>query len=95
VSTNVSEEHIASIFRVEKISSVRSQRGAFHLLARWLLAELILSTSRMEAICSSETLVDTQRTTRRYILEVDTLNRRIVGRVVFNVARVASRKVGE
>jgi hypothetical protein len=28
----------------------------------------------MEAICSSETSVDTQRTTRRYILEDDTLH---------------------
>jgi hypothetical protein len=29
---------------------------------------------KMEAICSSETSVDTQRTTRRYIPEVDTLH---------------------
>jgi hypothetical protein len=28
----------------------------------------------MEAICSSETSADTQRTTRRYIQEVDTLH---------------------
>jgi hypothetical protein len=34
-------------------------------------AELISSTLKMEAICSSETPVDTQRTTRRYIPEVD------------------------
>jgi hypothetical protein len=27
----------------------------------------------MEGVCSSETSVDTQRTTRRYITEVDTL----------------------
>jgi hypothetical protein len=31
------------------------------------------STLKMEAICSSETSVDTQRTTRRYIPEVYTL----------------------
>jgi hypothetical protein len=37
------------------------------------LAELISSTLKMEAICSSETSVDTQRTTQRYIPEVDTL----------------------
>jgi hypothetical protein len=29
----------------------------------------------MEAVCSSETLVDTHRTTRRYIPQVYTLNR--------------------
>jgi hypothetical protein len=28
----------------------------------------------MEAICSSETSVDTQRTTRRYISDIDTLH---------------------
>jgi hypothetical protein len=35
VSTDVSEEHIASIFKVKKISS------AWYLLSRWFLAELI------------------------------------------------------
>jgi hypothetical protein len=45
-----------------------------HLLASWFLAELISSTLKIEAKCSSETSVDTQRTTRRYITEVDTLN---------------------
>jgi hypothetical protein len=44
------------------------------LLACWFLAELISSTLKMEAICSSETSVDTQRTTRPYIPEVDTLH---------------------
>jgi hypothetical protein len=34
---------------------------------RWFLAQLNLSILKMEAICSSETSVDTQRTTRRYI----------------------------
>jgi hypothetical protein len=37
---------------------------ACHLLLCWFLAELIYSTPKMEAICSSETSVDTQRTTR-------------------------------
>jgi hypothetical protein len=68
VLTDVSEEHIASIFRVEEISSARN-----HLLACWFLAELIFSTLKMKAIFSSETSVDTQLTTRRYIPEVDTL----------------------
>jgi hypothetical protein len=44
-----------------------------HLLACWFLAEFISSTLKMEAICSSETSVDTQRITRRYIPEDDTL----------------------
>jgi hypothetical protein len=47
---------------------------AFLLLLRWFLAQLIVSTLKMEAICSSETSVDTQRTTRRYIPEDGTLH---------------------
>jgi hypothetical protein len=38
---------------------------AYHLLSSWFLAQLIFSTLKMEAICSSETSVDTQRTTRQ------------------------------
>jgi hypothetical protein len=45
---------------------------ACHLLARWF-AEPISSTLKMEAICSSETSVDTQQTTRRHIPKYDTL----------------------
>jgi hypothetical protein len=51
-----------------------AQHFACHLLARWFLAELIFSTLKMEAMCSSETLVDTQRTTRCYIPEDGTLH---------------------
>jgi hypothetical protein len=51
VLTDLSEEHIASIFRVEK-------NKLAHLLSLWFLAQLIFSTLKMEAICSSETLVD-------------------------------------
>jgi hypothetical protein len=40
----------------------------------WLLAKLIFSTLKMEAICSSETSVATQQTTRRHIPEDDTLH---------------------
>jgi hypothetical protein len=36
-------------------------------------AELISSTLKMEAICSSETSVETQRTTQRHTPEDDTL----------------------
>jgi hypothetical protein len=45
-----------------------------HLLACCFLAELIFSTLEMEAICSSETSVDTQWTTWHYIPEVGTLH---------------------
>jgi hypothetical protein len=42
--------------------------------SRILLAEFISLTLTMEAICSSETSIDTQRTTLRYIPEDDTLH---------------------
>jgi hypothetical protein len=38
-----------------------------------VLAEIISSTLKMEAICSSESSVDTQQTTWRHIPEDDTL----------------------
>jgi hypothetical protein len=41
--------------------------------ARWCVTELISLTLKMEAICSSETLVDTQPTTLVYIPEDGTL----------------------
>jgi hypothetical protein len=74
VLTDVSEEHIASIFRVEKISSARNNPAS-----RWQTRCTLLScwtyflTLTMEAICSTETSVDTQQTTRHYIPEDDTL----------------------
>jgi hypothetical protein len=50
--------------------------GSGHLtvwwLARWF-AEPISSTLKIEAMCSSETSVEIQRTTRRHIPEDDTL----------------------
>jgi hypothetical protein len=39
----------------------------------WFLPQLIFSSLKMEAICSSETSDDTRRTTRRYIPEDGTL----------------------
>jgi hypothetical protein len=39
----------------------------------WFFAELISSTVKMKAICSSETSVEAQRATRRHIPEDDTL----------------------
>jgi hypothetical protein len=67
-------EHISSIFRVKEISSAsKLVTSTCHLLACWF-AEPISSTLNMEAICSSETSVATQQTTRRHIPEDDTLH---------------------
>jgi hypothetical protein len=46
--------------------------SACHLLTCWFL--LKFSTLKMEAICSSETSVASQQTTRRHIPEDDTLH---------------------
>jgi hypothetical protein len=73
VSTDISEEHIASIFKVEKIFSARNQQAS-RLLATCLLAENISLILKFEAICSSESSLDTQQTTGRYISEVDILH---------------------
>jgi hypothetical protein len=48
--------------------------AACYLLVCWFLDEIISSALKMEAICFSEMLVDTQRTTLRYVPEVDTLH---------------------
>jgi hypothetical protein len=50
------------------------QGRACHLLSRSFLAQLIFSALEKEAICSSETSVDSERTTRRYIPEDGTLH---------------------
>jgi hypothetical protein len=49
---------------------------------RRLLAKLISSTLKMEAICSSETSVDTQQTTRRCIPEVYTFLLSVEGLII-------------
>jgi hypothetical protein len=53
-----------------------------HLLLRWFLAQLIFSTLKMEAICSSETSVDAQWNTRRYIPQDGILDRNVNSLVV-------------
>jgi hypothetical protein len=123
VATDLSEEHIASIFRVEECT-IRPFSGPMTpgLFSYWLgglvngcwrlhtdqpmrtklhfpltfcflytpifwlagysaspayslvLAEIISSTLKMEAICSSDTSVATQQTTRRHIPEDYTLH---------------------
>jgi hypothetical protein len=59
---------------VKYVNYVYYACAACHLLACWFLAELISLTLKMEAIYSSETSFDTQRTTRRHIPEEDTLH---------------------
>jgi hypothetical protein len=49
-----------------------------------VFAELISSTLKMEAICSSETSVETRRTTLRHIPEDDTLLLRLILRQMQN-----------
>jgi hypothetical protein len=44
------------------------------MLSCWFLAQIILSTLKMEAIFSSETSVDSQWTTWRYIPDGGTLH---------------------
>jgi hypothetical protein len=51
-----------------------SKHSACHLLAFWIPSELISSTLKMEAMFSSETSVEPQRTTRHHIPEDDNLH---------------------
>jgi hypothetical protein len=61
MSTDVSEEHVASIFRVEECAEQEKSMKAGGKQRKQSL------TLKMEAICTSETSVDIQRTTRRHI----------------------------
>jgi hypothetical protein len=76
VSTDVSEEHISSIFKVEKNKLSKKPARKQVACTYWFLTQLIFSTLKMEDICYSEASVDTQRTTRRYIPEDGTLHNR-------------------
>jgi hypothetical protein len=67
MSIDVSEEHRLRL-QVEKISSARNQRES-RWQACWFLAKLVFHKLKMEAIRSSETSVDIQRTIRCYIPE--------------------------
>jgi hypothetical protein len=62
----------SSIFHLPSVPYIY-RSSACHLLARWF-AEPISSTLKMEAICSSETSDETQRTTRRHIADDDALH---------------------
>jgi hypothetical protein len=59
MSTDVSEEHIVSIFRAEEIRSTRNQPASRY--SCWFLAELISSALKMEAICSPKRLLTLNR----------------------------------
>jgi hypothetical protein len=54
--------------------SLRGGDYTCHLLSRWFLSQLIISAPKMEAISSSETSVNSQRTTWRYIPKGGTLH---------------------
>jgi hypothetical protein len=58
---DVSEEHVAAIFRVEE--------SALVLTCFTLECFAYLLTLKKEAACSSETFVDFRQTTRRYVPE--------------------------
>jgi hypothetical protein len=60
--------------KFKKQASKQAEISAYRLLACWFLAVPISSILKMEAICSSETSVYTQRTTWRYIPGVNTLH---------------------
>jgi hypothetical protein len=64
VSTDVAEEHITSIFRVKEYAEQET-----------ILKQVASRAQNMEGICSSETSVHIQRTTRRYIPENSTVHR--------------------
>jgi hypothetical protein len=65
--------HFGGLYRLHLQGQRSNYYSACHLISCWFLAEIISSTLKMGAICFSETSSDTQRTTRHYIPEVDTL----------------------
>jgi hypothetical protein len=76
LSTDVSEKHRLHFQGRKKTSPARNQQSsAFHLLLCSFLSRLTFPILKMEEICSAETPVDTQRTTRRYIPEDGTLQK--------------------
>jgi hypothetical protein len=67
MSTNVSEEHIASIFTAKEYAE---QETSVKAGGKQLVSCLAYSLDlKMEAICSSETSADIQRTIWHYIPE--------------------------
>jgi hypothetical protein len=74
----MSQWELSTLFQLPSVSYINldfplADYSPCHLFSRWFLSELIFSTLKIEAICSSETSPDTQQTTRRYIPEDCTL----------------------
>jgi hypothetical protein len=73
----LSPDYVALYHRVHKFLSkyqTRNNYSGCHLLTCCFFLKLFSSTLKMEAICSSETLVATHQATRRHIPEDDTLH---------------------
>jgi hypothetical protein len=70
-SRDVPEKHIASTFSVEKKAKEETSLKQVASRTSFMLVSCLayFSNLKMEATCSSETSVDFQRTTRRYVPE--------------------------
>jgi hypothetical protein len=66
-------EFIRNFNGITSLTKIYMEDGEGVATCLLVFAELISSTLQMEAICSSETSVETRRTTRRHIPEDDTL----------------------
>jgi hypothetical protein len=74
-STDLSEEYIASIFRVEYAKQNSSVKGGKLLTTAFTLVYCsAYSTLKMEAVCFSKTSVEFQWTKRRWIAEDSSLH---------------------
>jgi hypothetical protein len=98
VSTKVSEENIAYIFRVQELAGQTTsvKAGGEQQL---VFCSAYASTMKIEAICSSETSVDFQRTTWPYIpdkitilsfMEANKLLSKVVGFVVKDLRKLTN-----
>jgi hypothetical protein len=75
-STDVSEEHVTSIFRVEAKKETGLKQVADSMEQVMLISCLAyLAASMVVATCLSETSADFQQISRRYIQEDGTLNK--------------------
>jgi PIN domain nuclease of toxin-antitoxin system len=66
-STNISEKHVVSIFRVWELA--KKETSSTNPGNEVVTCLAYSSNLKLEATCSSETYVDFQQTTRRYIPE--------------------------
>jgi hypothetical protein len=68
-STEISEEYIVLIFRVEECGKLGKKPTWSKYQSDWVSCLAYSSNLKLESICFSETSVDFQRTTRHYIPE--------------------------